>query len=227
MSWPSSGHSPRRRRARRRGGFGSNEERALSQAHLNLLPEGGRLPRRARHRRRQARPRQRSSLPRAPRKAHRRAPPRRLREHAQPRVQRARPRRDEDDQAPGHRSDDGGAEPHPPADPAAGRPRPLRFRRRGVRRAGRAMIPPVGFAIAAMTVMLWILWSDSIRSRRASQAMYAVRVATYLVVSGVLILNRVRYPRYFSGGATAAVALAVLVGLFGAFWFARRLVRRI
>ena len=69
--------------------------------------------------------------------------------------------------------------------------------------------------------------SDSIRPRRASQAMYALRVATYLVVAGVLILNRVRYPRYFSAGATVAVAVAVLVGLFGAFWFARRLVRRI
>jgi phosphoglycerol transferase MdoB-like AlkP superfamily enzyme len=89
------------------------------------------------------------------------------------------------------------------------------------------MIPPVGFAIAALTVMLWILWSDSIRSRRASQALYAFRIALYLVVSGILILNRVRYPQYFSGSATVAVAIAVLVGVFGAFWFARRLVRRI
>jgi putative effector of murein hydrolase len=89
------------------------------------------------------------------------------------------------------------------------------------------MIPPVGFAIAALTVMLWILWSDSIRQRRASQVLYAVRVGLYLVVSGILILNRIRYPQYFSGGATVAVMLAVLVGLFGAFWFGRRLVRRI
>lgn len=89
------------------------------------------------------------------------------------------------------------------------------------------MIPPAGFALAALTVMLWILWSDSIRTRRGSQVLYAVRVALYLVVSGILILNRVRYPQYFSGGATVAVVLAVLVGLFGAFWFARRLVRRV
>ena len=89
------------------------------------------------------------------------------------------------------------------------------------------MIPPVGFAIAALTVMLWILWSDSVRPRRASQVMYTLRVVTYLAVSGILILNRIRYPRYFSGGATVAVVLAVLVGFFGAFWFARRLVRRI
>lgn len=89
------------------------------------------------------------------------------------------------------------------------------------------MIPPAGYAIAALTVMLWILWSDSIRPRRAPQSMYALRVATYLVVSGVLIVNRVRYPQSFSNGATVAVILAVLVGLFGAFWFGRRLVRRI
>ena len=89
------------------------------------------------------------------------------------------------------------------------------------------MIPPAGFAIAALTVMLWILWSDTIRSRRASQALYAVRIALYLVVSGILILNRVRYPQYFSGGATVAVVLAVAVGLFGAVWFGRRLVRRV
>lgn len=89
------------------------------------------------------------------------------------------------------------------------------------------MIPPVGFAIAALTVMLWILWSDSIRPRRASQPLYALRVALYLVVTGILILNRIRYPQYFSGGATVAVGFAVIVGLFGAFWFGRRLVRRI
>ena len=29
-------------------------------------------------------------------------------------------------------------------------------------------IPPAGMAIAALTVMLWILWSDSVRSRRSS-----------------------------------------------------------
>lgn len=89
------------------------------------------------------------------------------------------------------------------------------------------MIPPAGFAIAALTVMLWILWSDTVRPRRASQLLYAVRVGLYLVVSGILILNRVRYPRYFSGGATAAVVITVAVGVFGAFWFGRRLVRRI
>jgi len=89
------------------------------------------------------------------------------------------------------------------------------------------MIPPSGLAIAALTVMLWILWSDTIRPRRASQMMYAVRVGLYLVASAVLLLNRIRYPYLFSRGATALILAAAAVGLFGAFWFGRRLVKRI
>jgi hypothetical protein len=88
------------------------------------------------------------------------------------------------------------------------------------------MIPPATMAIAALTVMLWILWSDSIRARRSAAPLYALRVALYLIVSGILILNRVRYPYLFSTTATVFVVIAVLVGLFGAFWFGRRLVAR-
>jgi hypothetical protein len=81
-------------------------------------------------------------------------------------------------------------------------------------------------AVAALTVMLWILWSDSIRTRRSGGALYALRIALYLIVSAILVLNRVRYPYLFSTTATVMVVLAVLVGLFGAYWFARRLVAR-
>ena len=88
------------------------------------------------------------------------------------------------------------------------------------------MIPPAGMAIAALTVMLWILWSDSIRTTRSSPILYAMRIALYLIVVGILVLNRVRYPALFSPAATIFVALAALVGLFGAYWFARRLVAR-
>ena len=88
------------------------------------------------------------------------------------------------------------------------------------------MIPPTGMAIAALTVMLWILWSDSVRTRRSSGVLYAMRVALYLIVAAILVLNRVRYPHLFSAGSTVLVAVAVLVGLFGAWWFARRLVAR-
>ncbi len=88
------------------------------------------------------------------------------------------------------------------------------------------MIPPAGMAIAAMTVMLWILWSDTIRARRPSPVLYAMRIALYLIVSAVLTLNMIRYPGEFSGGARVVAILAVVVGLFGAGYFARRLVRR-
>ncbi len=88
------------------------------------------------------------------------------------------------------------------------------------------MIPPVGMAIAAMTVMLWILWSDTLRAKRPSPILYTVRIGTYLIVSAVLILNMVRYPEQFNGGTRVLVILAALVGIGGAGYFARRLVTR-
>ncbi len=89
------------------------------------------------------------------------------------------------------------------------------------------MIPPASMALAALTVMLWILWSDTLRARRPSQVLYAVRIALYLVTSGILILNLARYPRMFGGGAWAIALAAIAVGLVGAGYFTRRLVRRV
>lgn len=88
------------------------------------------------------------------------------------------------------------------------------------------MIPPAGMAIAALTVMLWILWSDTLRSKRPTPILYAVRIALYLIMTGVLILNRVRYPYLFSRGTTVLIAVTACVGVAGAAYFARRLVKR-
>ena len=88
------------------------------------------------------------------------------------------------------------------------------------------MISPGLMAIATMTVMLWILWSDTVRTRRPSQILYTVRIALYLVVAAVLILNLVRYPRIFNGSARVLTIVAAAVGVFGAGYFARKLVRR-
>jgi len=88
------------------------------------------------------------------------------------------------------------------------------------------MIPPIGMAIAAMTVMLWIIWSDILRTRRPMPLLYALRIALFLIVSGIMILNLVRYPNYFTGGARVFAVLAVVVGLIGAIHFGRKLVRR-
>ena len=85
---------------------------------------------------------------------------------------------------------------------------------------------PAAMAIIAITVMLWILWSDTVRARKPAPILYALRVALYLIVSGILILNLIRYPHVFAGSARAIAIAAVLVGLVGAGYFTRRLVRK-
>jgi len=81
-------------------------------------------------------------------------------------------------------------------------------------------------AIAAITVMLWILWSDTIRSRRPSQILYAMRIALYLIVAGVFVLNVIRYPLMFGGFARVLAIVAALIGVAGAIYFGKRLVHR-
>jgi hypothetical protein len=81
-------------------------------------------------------------------------------------------------------------------------------------------------AIAAMTVMLWLVWSDTVRARRPSQILYTVRIALFLVVSGIFILNMIRYPHYFGGAARVLGVIAALVGILGAIYFGKRLVGR-
>lgn len=88
------------------------------------------------------------------------------------------------------------------------------------------MIPPIGIAIAVMTVMLWIMWSDTIRARKPSPILYAMRIAFYLIASGVLVLNMIRHPHLFAGTARVFAIMAVCVGVAGAAYFARRLTRR-
>lgn len=82
-------------------------------------------------------------------------------------------------------------------------------------------------ALAAITVMLWIIWSDTIRQKRSSAILYAVRIALYIIVSAILILNMVRYPRLFDTTARVLAVSAAALGLFGAAYFTRRLVRRL
>ena len=88
------------------------------------------------------------------------------------------------------------------------------------------MMSPGLMAIATMTVMLWILWSDTIRKRRPSQILYTVRIGLYLVVSFVLILNLVRYPKIFDTTDRVMTVLAAAIGILGAGYFAKKLVRR-
>jgi hypothetical protein len=88
------------------------------------------------------------------------------------------------------------------------------------------MINPSTMAMATITVMLWIMWSDTMRAKRPTPILYAVRIALYLIVSAILVLNMVRYPYLFAGTARVLCILAVVVGVFGAGYFGRRLVLR-
>jgi low affinity Fe/Cu permease len=85
---------------------------------------------------------------------------------------------------------------------------------------------PGAMAIATITVMLWILWSDTLRARRPSQILYAVRIALFLIVTGLLILNMVRRPELYAGGSRTLTVIAALTGIVGAGYFGRRLVLR-
>lgn len=88
------------------------------------------------------------------------------------------------------------------------------------------MMTPTTMGILAITVMLWILWRDTMRRSRPAPILYAVRIALYLIMSAILVLNMVRYPNLYGGGDRGLVVLAVLVGLVGAGYFGRRLVTR-
>ena len=88
------------------------------------------------------------------------------------------------------------------------------------------MIPPAGFAIAAITLMLWIVWSDTVRSRRPSPILYALRVVIFLGMSFILVFNMIRFPMLFSGSTKVLVIVAAGIGLLGAGYFGRKLVRR-
>ena len=77
-----------------------------------------------------------------------------------------------------------------------------------------------------MTVMLWLIWSDTLRSRRPVVILYVIRIALFLGVSAMLIANMLRYPHLHPGSSKIFTVAAALVGVLGAGYFVRRLVRR-
>jgi hypothetical protein len=85
---------------------------------------------------------------------------------------------------------------------------------------------PVGMAIAAMTVMLWIIWSDTIRARRPTVILYSIRVLLFLVMSWMLVSNIFRQPWLYNSTTKTLTWIAAGVGVLGAAYFVRRIVRR-
>ena len=88
------------------------------------------------------------------------------------------------------------------------------------------MMNPATLAIACITVMLWLIWSDNVRPHRPAPILYAIRVALFIIVAGVMVVNMVRYPATFAHGARPLAIGTVAVGVFGAWYFARKMARR-
>ncbi len=86
---------------------------------------------------------------------------------------------------------------------------------------------PAAMALASMTVMLWIIWSETIRRRRPSLILYSVRVLLFLAMAFVLVMNRFRFPYLYSPSIAALTWFAAVVGVLGAAYFGGKLfVRR-
>lgn len=88
------------------------------------------------------------------------------------------------------------------------------------------MMSPAAMALATITVMLWILWSDSIRKRRPGAILYSLRIALFIIVSGTIVVNMIRYPEVFDTPSRTFSIVAVIVGLVGAGYFFRKMTRR-
>jgi hypothetical protein len=83
-------------------------------------------------------------------------------------------------------------------------------------------MPSALLPLAALTVMLWIVWSDSVRSRKPGRILYALRVVTYLAVVGVLIFNLMAHPGHFTRAGVTTSILAAAAGVAGAWYFLLR-----
>jgi uncharacterized membrane protein YjdF len=84
----------------------------------------------------------------------------------------------------------------------------------------------VTVALATLTVMLWILWSDSVRPRSGGKALYGVRVVVFLAVAAILVQRAVTSRPSLSNGAIALVAVTTLVAVGGAVYFFRKATAR-
>jgi hypothetical protein len=76
--------------------------------------------------------------------------------------------------------------------------------------------------LAALTLMMWIIWSDSVRKRRSSSILYGFRAFLYLAASAVLIYELWRERRWISHSILGVTLFAVVVGITGALYFFRK-----
>jgi len=85
------------------------------------------------------------------------------------------------------------------------------------------MMPIEMMPLAALTVMLWLLWSDSIRRGKQLKLFYFVRMLLFGAVSGVVLFNLVRHPDLFGRTGMIMSVLAAIVGVVGVVFFFRKI----
>jgi hypothetical protein len=78
------------------------------------------------------------------------------------------------------------------------------------------------FPIAAMTLMMWLLWSESLRDRPKHAAWHLSRATLYLGMAAVMVYNGWRYRWAFTTFNFVLLGLAAVVGLLGAGFFLRK-----
>jgi drug/metabolite transporter (DMT)-like permease len=88
------------------------------------------------------------------------------------------------------------------------------------------MQSPAGLAIAAMTLMLWILWSDSVRPRKPSPTLYLMRIVLYLILGGVLVFKMIQGLPAYSTTARVLSLAAAMTSIGGAVYFGKKLSRK-
>ena len=81
---------------------------------------------------------------------------------------------------------------------------------------------PIAIPLAMSVVMLWLIWSDSVRRRPTSRIFYIVRGLLFLGAVSLLVYNLVTYPGMYRGSDRSIVFFAVAVGVIGAIYFVRR-----
>ena len=79
--------------------------------------------------------------------------------------------------------------------------------------------------LAMLTIMMFLIWSDSVRGRRSHPVAYAVRALLFVMGIGILLFNRIRYPHLFSGMSTLLIVVVITVGIGGAVYFGRKALR--
>lgn len=82
------------------------------------------------------------------------------------------------------------------------------------------------FPIAAITLMLWLLWSESLRPRTRLRSAQLFRALLYLGISFVMLFNGWRYRHALETANFVLLGAAAIVGIIGAVFFAKKATRR-